>query len=486
MSSLAPGRAPSRDISRPLVVGAGVVTVLVLAAVAAFVHPLVAVVAALGLLVLPVVLAHRTLALAGVVAVVGLLPFAAIPLNVGFNPTLLDLALGAVYLIWVMRLVTRQNQGSALASPLAIAVVLFMGLAVVAFCVGLTQGMPSKNQIRTFGELVLAAGLFVVVLDLVRDAVTLRRVVRLVVGVCATAAAIGLLLYVLPDSLQMQLLSTLRVLDYPSGPAVLRFINDDPARLQRATGTSIDPNAFGGLLAVALAFLLPQLLSRAPLVPRRLAWLMAAVMGLAVLATVSRAALLGAVAGAVVVALAWNRRLLVWGALGAAVGLALAVALPWSRAYLEHFLAGLVGEDRATQMRFGEYKDAFRLIGRYPMFGVGFGDVRDVDLYRGVSSLYLIIASSMGLLGLSGFLGLMAAIGTRLTLACRRLGRENSLGSVVLGSLAALVAVLVSGFFDHYFFTYPHEFALLWLVLGLGVAAARLGEAETEGGTAGS
>jgi O-antigen ligase len=155
----------------------------------------------------------------------------------------------------------------------------------------------------------------------------------------------------------------------------------------------------------------------------------------------------------------------------------LAAALPWTRDYLEHFLAGVAGADRATQMRFGEYKDALRLIDRYPLFGVGFGDVRDVDLYRGVSSLYLIIASSMGLLGLTAFLGLMAAIGTRLTLACRRLGRENVLGSVVLGSLAALVAVLVSGIFDHYFFTYPHEFALLWLVLGLGVAAARLSEA---------
>ena len=49
---------------------------------------------------------------------------------------------------------------------------------------------------------------------------------------------------------------------------------------------------------------------------------------------------------------------------------------------------------------------------------------------------------------------------------------------IALGALAALAAVLVSGVFDHYFFTYPHEFALLWIVLGLGVAAARVAEAE--------
>jgi hypothetical protein len=75
----------------------------------------------------------------------------------------------------------------------------------------------------------------------------------------------------------------------------------------------------------------------------------------------------------------------------------------------------------------------------------------------------------------------MAAIGAKLTAAVRRLDRELPEAAVVLGSLAALAAVLVSGFFDHYFFTYPHEFALLWLVLGLGVAAGRvalLGPAE--------
>ena len=43
-------------------------------------------------------------------------------------------------------------------------------------------------------------------------------------------------------------------------------------------------------------------------------------------------------------------------------------------------------------MRFGEYKDALTLIERYPLFGVGFTGVPDIDLYLGVSMLYLIIA----------------------------------------------------------------------------------------------
>ena len=58
-------------------------------------------------------------------------------------------------------------------------------------------------------------------------------------------------------------------------------------------------------------------------------------------------------------------------------------------------------------MRFGEYKDALTLIDRYPLFGVGFTGVPDIDLYLGVSMLYLIIASNMGLIGLVLFVAVM-------------------------------------------------------------------------------
>jgi hypothetical protein len=471
-----------RPEARLWLAGAGLV--MALAAAGALVHPLLGLAGVLAILAAPIVLAHRGLALGLVILVIALLPFGALPLNLGFNPTLLDLALAGAYLIWVMRLVTRAETTTALATPAGMALVIFLGLAVVAFLAGLAQGTPSKNQLRTFAELVLAAGLFVVVLDLVRDRTTLRRLFLALAALGTAAAALGLALYLLPASWQVSLLSPLRVLDYPSGPAVLRFLNDDPARLQRATGSHIDPNAFGGFLALVAALLLPQAFTRSGWLPRWLALGALALVSATTLATVSRAALLGLIAAALLVAAVRDRRLLALGLAAGGLLLAAAWLLPWSQAYLEHFAQGLVGADRATQMRFGEYRDALRLIERYPLLGIGFGDVRDADLYRGVSSLYLIVAVSMGLAGLAAFLALLAAVAAWLAAGWRRLAASADtadLAALALGSLAALVAVAVSGLFDHYFFTYPHELALLWFVLGLGGAAVRLGRSEATG-----
>jgi polysaccharide biosynthesis protein PslJ len=468
-------RAGDPIAARRAVSAGAVVVVLIGSAIAAFVHPLVGVAAVVAVGVAPLVLRDIDLAFLAVVGVITLLPFAALPLGIGFNPTLLDLALGVLYLIWIVRLATRE-QVSLRLPPLSAPVIAFAGLMLVAFLAGTAHGMPAKNTVRTFGELVLGAGLFVVVGNLVTDRPSLRRVFRALVGLGTIAAGVGLALYLLPDAWQVRLLSTLHVVDYPAGLGVLRFINDDPSRLQRATGTAIDPNSFGGLLAVVAALLAPQVISRAPLVARRTALVMLAVVCAALLATVSRGSLLGFGVAMGVIGLARDRRVLVAVAVAGVALLLLAQVLPWTSAYVAHFTQGLRIEDRATQMRAGEYKDAFRLIARYPVFGVGFGSPRDVDLYRGVSSLYLIIAETMGLVGLGAFLVASGALGARLTLAWRRMAHDD-LRAVVLGCLAALAAALTSGVFDHYFFTYPHAFALLWLVAGLGMSAVALSEA---------
>ena len=159
-----------------------------------------------------------------------------------------------------------------------------------------------------------------------------------------------------------------------------------------------------------------------------------------------------------------------------ALSAGLVLLLPQAQAYVLHFGAGLRGADLATHMRFGDYKDALELIGRYPFLGVGFGGAPDVDLYLGVSSAYLLMAEQTGLLGLAAFaLVLATTLGWGATHARTAL-RSAALAPAWLGAHAALVAALVIGIFDHYFVHlefHPLQ-TLFWLVLGLALATTRL------------
>ena len=136
-----------------------------------------------------------------------------------------------------------------------------------------------------------------------------------------------------------------------------------------------------------------------------------------------------------------------------------------------------MAQDRATQMRLGEYKDAFILIGRYPWLGVGFAGTPDIDTYLGVSSAYLLVAEQMGFVGLGVFLVIIAWFFVYTLGAWRRLSpSEDELESLLLGVVTGLAGALVAGVLDHYFFNFdfPHSVTLFWLFIGLGAAAAQM------------
>jgi O-antigen ligase len=161
---------------------------------------------------------------------------------------------------------------------------------------------------------------------------------------------------------------------------------------------------------------------------------------------------------------------------------ALALVLPQTQFYLERLLEGLRGEDLATQMRFGEYKDAFNLIERYPLTGVGFFGTPDIDVYVGVSSVYLLLAQQLGLVGA----GLYALIGLAylaiVFTTWRRIGRGSSLEGALLAYGGAGLGAMIGGIFDHFYFnlTFIHIVALYWLVMGLGMVAVMLARQQAE------
>jgi O-antigen ligase len=410
----------------------------------------------------------------GFVALIGivcLLPFAALPIKIGFTPTFLNLVLAVLFAVWLARLVTGQ-QKEFVTSPLALPIVIFLFLAFVSFVAGLAHASPTPNAVRRFAEIVMGICLFFVTVNCVRTRKELEQLVLIVILGGFGAALIGVVLYFLPQALTVRLLSALRIFNYPAGSGVLRFIEDDPLLPMRAIGTSVDPNILGGLLILVASLTVPQLFTRRPLLKRWVAAPILAVMGLCLVLTFSRGSMFGLGCALVLLAVVKYRRLL---PVLIIAGL-LILLLPQTREYIVHFIEGVHFQDLASQMRLGEYKDAFILISRYPWIGVGFLGAPDIDIYLGVSSLYLLIAEEMGLVGLGVFLVIMVIFFRYTWHSWKSMERDPRLEAILLGLQTAVVGGLIGGTLDHYLFSFPHAVAFFWPCIGLAVVAARLTE----------
>jgi polysaccharide biosynthesis protein PslJ len=295
-----------------------------------------------------------------------------------------------------------------------------------------------------------------------------------VIVLCISAQAlIGLGLYGLPNELAETLLRQLARLGYPPD-GIIRYIESNPALAERAIGTWVDPNTFGGVLAISGAVIAPQLFAPRPALKWRwLSWMALGLVALALLLTFSRSSMLGIGAGVAFVALFKGYRRY-WVLL--IVGLALLLVLPQTQTYVARFAAGFAGEDLATQMRFGEYTDSLRLISRYPIFGVGFTGTPDIDLYTDVASLYLIMANQIGVVGVGIYLATMGGVLWYGLSAYAGARAQPDLEGIYLGYHAALITALVNGVTDLYFFRidFQASITLFWITVALALASGRL------------
>jgi O-antigen ligase len=445
------------------------------AASIAFVHPLVPFAAIVGLIAAAIVMSNIDFGLYAVIAIAVLLPFGALPLNLGFNPTFLDLALIAVIAMWFARVTTRQTGGGLVATPLGLPVLAFLVLACFSFIAGLAYAPVTTQVVRQFAEVLAAIAFFFVIVNVIRTREALRRFILALIVAGFIAAAIGIVLYFIPREWSITILSALRVFKYPTGDRVLRFIEDDPANPMRAVSTSVDPNVLGGLMILVTALTVPQLFAEKPLLPRKWLIVMTLTMGVCMILTFSRGALLGLVLALAVISTVRYRPILALIILGAAVFL----LLPFTQEYVGHLLDAFTLSDRATQMRLGEYKDALILISRYPFFGVGFGGAPDIDTYLGVSNVYLLMAEEMGLIGVSAFLITLGLFFFYAWRAWRTgVSRDAFRAPILLGVAGAILGALIGGLTDHYFFNlkFPHSAVLFWLFVGLGMVAVQLSE----------
>lgn len=467
-----PARAHALFARPPLFIGlAAGLTAVVGGLLLAFGGPIAAVAALSAILAAVLVLRNIEIGFWGIVAVVCLLPFATIPVDVGLTPTLLDMVLAATVGVWALRLATGRRR-SVVTAPITLPLVAFIIAAVFAFVFGLTNGPLTANLLRHFAELLLSIGFVLVVVDYAVNWERIERLVKVLILGGSAAAAMGIFLWLLPDLTANDLLNVLQRIGYPGG-LVIRYIEENPELAERAIGTSVDPNALGGLLLMIGALAAPQLLARRPLFRR---WLTALFLGLifvCLVLTFSRGAMVGLVCSLGFIVVARYRRLLPYILLLAIVFL----LLPVSQGYIARFVEGIQGQDLATQMRFGEYRDAISLIGRYPVFGVGFAGSPDIDLYLGVANVYLTIGQQMGIFGLVAFLAVITTVFGYALVNRAAFSDNPRMDPIWLGLHAALVGGLVAGIFDHYLFNidFHHAVTVFWFLLGLAVAATRVG-----------
>ncbi len=344
---------------------------------------------------------------------------------------------------------------------------------------------PAPTSSIITSSCILSIGIFYAASNLLRTSSAVALVLRAVILTGGIEAALGVILWRLPDTLAGSLLLRLSPIGYPTD-RVVRYVEDNPALGERAVGTQVDPNSFGGLLVVITILTGVALLARRPILPR---WLLGGLLLFDITALVltnSRAALVGVVAGAALVATMRYRRLWGWGLAGALVILVLGLG----SGYFARLAAGFRFEDPASLMRLAEYSNALDIIGRYPAFGVGFGTAGELDLTTGVSSVYLTIAERAGLFSLALFL-ILAGIFFANTIPAVVASMRNAptkgsasdavtewsvLDTALLGGTAAILAALLVGLVDHYYFNieFPHMAALLWLTIALALVARRM------------
>jgi O-antigen ligase len=341
-------------------------------------------------------------------------------------------------------------------------------------------GLPDNLTLHNYFKFLLGVLLFFGVLNVIRSRSQLRQAMRWLIIGGTLASLVGLGLYALNDLTALRLLTALGRIGYPTSGRVLRYVEDDPGGVERAIGTSVDPNSFGGALALICALTAAQFWSRHPVLPR---WAMVAAavsIALCTFLTQSRAALGGLVIATLFLAVVRERRLWWLIGAGAAAGV-VAIGLGFGEAFVSRLVEGVQFRDQANQMRLAEYRNAIEIIRRYPIFGVGFGAAPELGLVTGVSSIYLAMGQRIGLVGLFLFLGIMVAFYNLSLRALSRIDEERA--GLLLGVQAGVIAALAVGVLDHYYFNieFSHMAALLWGVLGLGMVLVRDDLVEEEG-----
>lgn len=390
-------------------------------------------------------------------AVALLAPFLVVPQRLGVQPPILDAIVAATFLGIAVRAVQGGNrlQSGWRGTPRWL-----LGLAGVGMALPLAAGAAALAAIGDGEAAQVAVKMSLYGLTPVMVALVCWRgfsVQALAAVITAAAAVQAMLAIVLHQAgpAGIQTLEQLGAAGYPTR-GVARFLPDQVT--PRATGLLVDPNVLGVTLAAALPFALAWI----GVGGRRRGLGLIAVMliGVALVLTISRASWIAAAAGLLVWLGLVRPRLAALTAAALGAGVLAAPIEPFER-----IRQGLLAADRSAALRIDEVRESFRVIGRFPLLGVGYGAAPQPDIFAGVSNAWLWLAERAGVFAALAHLALLGG-------AARAALRPASLDSESRPLLASLVAFVIAGVFDHHIVSFPHLVYLLGGLAGLIVARA--------------
>lgn len=436
-----------------------VTAAILVGALAASREPLVAFVGAITILGLLLSIARPLNGLA-IATCLGLLaPFLVVPQRLGVQPPILDLLVLGAFVGLVARL-NRDDFGMLSRWWIALVVVAagWPILASLATYAGRTEWQSWQFAAKL--SLYTATPLMVVMARPSRRSVQSFMVL---VSLGTVLQAIFTISLYWMGGAGITVLGSLGAVGYPVSD-IARFLPDQVT--PRATGLMVDPNVLGVSLAAGLPFLIYRLRERRSLAVFILLGAFLVMVALAL--TISRSSWIAAAVG-----------MLVW----------IAVDRPRVAILATAFLAGCIAvlpieifarlregfsaKDPSSALRVEEIREAFRVVRRFPWFGVGYGASPHPDIFIGVSNAWLWLAERTGL---GAAVLHLALIGTIARFALGRVKQEPLLRPL----LASLTAFSVAGIFDHHIVSFPHLVFLLGGVVGLIFVVSRspLGDAR--------
>jgi len=392
-----------------------------------------------------------------------LVPFLVVPQRIGVQPPVLDVIVSATYLGVALRVIRHRREALlgwnstppwfVVLVPLGALLPLAAGAAALA-----ASGDGEAAQVALKMSLYSLTPLMVVLIW--RPDHAPRIVSRLVVAAAALQALVAIVLH-LAGAGGIEALQSLGTAGYPS-TNIARFLPDEVTR--RATGLLVDPNVLGVTLAAALPFGLAWPGGSVRRMTLGVAGV--ALIGVALALTISRASWIATAAGLLVWLCLLRPRVAVMAA--AALGGAVLVA-PLEP--FERIRQGFLATDRSAALRIDEMREATRVISRFPLLGVGYGDAPHPDIFAGVSNAWLWLGERAGV---GAALTHLTLVGGTAVTAVRAAASDAAMRPL----LASLAAFTTAGLFDHHLVSFPHLVFLVGALIGVSVARAAAGAPE--------